>query len=360
MLDRVVVSSASGPYAVVIGDGAINALGAEMTAAKLGRRRLLISSHRVWDFHGPKFRKLGADRTPILVEDGERYKNLNSVARVLDALVKAEADRSTVVIAVGGGVIGDLVGFAAATYLRGVPVVHVPTTLLAQVDSAIGGKTGVNHPLGKNLIGAFHAPSLVVADPAVLETLPRREFRAGLYEVIKYGVIAEPALLDRMRDTLPAIFNRDGDAVAPLVAASCRIKAAVVSADERESGHRRTLNFGHTIGHALEAVTKYKRFRHGEAIGYGMLAALAIGVTRGITPKSLGEEVDALITQLGPLPPVADISAKEVLAAIKRDKKVVNGTLHFIAAADRGKTVEVTDVSEKEIVTAVKKLGVRA
>ncbi len=359
MVERVVVAAASGPYAVVIGDGAINALGAEMNGAKLSGRRLLISSQRVWDFHGPKFRKAGADRTPILVEDGERYKNLNTVARVLDALVKAEADRSTVIIAVGGGVIGDLVGFAAATYLRGVPVVHVPTTLLAQVDSAIGGKTGVNHPLGKNLIGAFHAPSLVVADPVVLETLPRREFRAGLYEVIKYGVIAAPALLDRMRNTLPAIFNRDGEAVAPLVAESCRIKAAVVSADERESGLRRTLNFGHTIGHALEAATKYKRFRHGEAIGYGMLAALAIGVSRGITPKSLGEEVDALITQLGPLPSVADISAKEVLAAIKRDKKVINGTLHFIAAAARGKTVEVTDVSEKEITTAVKKIGLR-
>ena len=359
-LDRVVVSAARGPYAVVIGSGAIDALGAELNGAKLGRRRLLIASQRVWDFHGPRFRKAGADRTPILIEDGERYKNLNTVARVLDALVKAEADRSTVVIAVGGGVIGDLVGFAAATYLRGVPVVHVPTTLLAQVDSAIGGKTGVNHPLGKNLIGAFHAPSLVVADPVVLETLPRREFRAGLYEVIKYGVIAEPGLLDRVRDTLPAIFNRDGDAVAPLVAASCRIKAAVVSADERESGVRRSLNFGHTIGHALEAATKYKRFRHGEAIGYGMLAALAIGVTRGITPKSLGEEVDALITQLGPLPSVADISAKEVLAAITRDKKVVNGTLHFIAAADRGKTVEVTDVDEKEIKTALKKIGLRS
>jgi 3-dehydroquinate synthase len=358
-LDRVVVSAGTGPYAVVIGSGAIDSLAAEMNGAKLGGRRLLISSQRVWDFHGPRFRKAGADRTPILIEDGERYKNLNTVARLLDALVKAEADRSTVIIAVGGGVIGDLVGFAAATYLRGIPVVHVPTTLLAQVDSAIGGKTGVNHPLGKNLIGAFHAPSLVVADPVVLETLPRREFRAGLYEVIKYGVIAEPALLDRMRDTLPAIFNRDGEAVAPLVAASCRIKAAVVSADERESGLRRTLNFGHTIGHALEAATKYKRFRHGEAIGYGMLAALAIGVTRGITPKSLGEEVDALITQLGPLPAVADISAKEVLAAIKRDKKVVNGKLHFVAAADRGKTVEVTDVSEKEIATALKKLGLR-
>lgn len=354
---RVTVTAASGPYPVIIGAGSIETLRAEMDAARLGGRRLLISSQRVWDFHGHRFRKAGADRTPILIEDGERYKNLNTVARVLDALVKAGADRSTVVIAIGGGVIGDIVGFAAATYLRGVPVVHVPTTLLAQVDSAIGGKTGVNHPLGKNLIGAFHAPSLVVADPVVLETLPRREFRAGLYEVIKYGVIAEPSLLDRMRETLPAIFARDGNAVAPLVASSCRIKARVVSADEREAGPRRILNFGHTVGHALEAVTKYKRFRHGEAIGYGMLAALAIGVTRGVTPKSLGEEVDALITQLGPLPPVADISSKEVLAAIKRDKKVVSGTLHFVAASDRGATVELTDVTEKEIRAALKKLG---
>jgi 3-dehydroquinate synthase len=354
---RVMVTAASGAYPVIIGNGTIDALRSEIDAVKLGARRLLIASERVWDLHSHRFRKTGADRTPILIEDGERYKNLNTVARVLDALVKAGADRSTVIIAVGGGVIGDVVGFAAATYLRGVPVVHVPTTLLAQVDSAIGGKTGVNHPLGKNLIGAFHAPSLVAADPIVLETLPRREFRAGLYEVIKYGVISEPSLLDRMRDTLPAIFARDASAVAPMVAASCRIKARVVSADERESGLRRILNFGHTVGHALEAVTKYKRFRHGEAVGYGMLAALAIGVARGVTPKSLSEEVDSLITQLGPLPSVADISSKEVLAAITRDKKIVNGKLHFIAASDRGKTVELTDVVEKEIKTALRKLG---
>ncbi|HUQ88221.1 MAG TPA: 3-dehydroquinate synthase [Vicinamibacterales bacterium] len=359
-MDRITVSASSGPYAVVIGDGAIEALGAEMDRTRLGKRRILISSERVWNFHGDRFGKIGADRTPILIEDGERYKNLNTVARLLDALVKAQADRSTVIVAVGGGVIGDMVGFSAATYLRGIPIVHVPTTLLAQVDSAIGGKTGVNHPLGKNLIGSFHPPSLVVADPIVLESLPRREFRAGLYEVIKYGVVSEPALLDRMRESITAIFARDGAAVAPLVAASCRIKASVVSADERESGLRRILNFGHTVGHALEAVTKYKQFRHGEAIGYGMLAALAIGVDRGITPKPLYEEVEALITQLGPLPPVADISSKEVFAAIGRDKKVVNGTLHFIAAADRGKTVELTDVTEKEIKAALKKIGLRA
>ena len=359
-MERVSVTSAARAYSVVIGDDAIQALGREMEAARLGARRILVSSQRVWDFHGPLFKKLGADRTPIIIEDGERYKNLNTVARVLDALVKAQADRSTVLIAVGGGVIGDMVGFSAATYLRGIPIVHVPTTLLAQVDSAIGGKTGVNHPLGKNLIGSFHAPSLVVADPVVLETLPRREFRAGLYEVIKYGVIADPALLDRIRNSITAIFNRDSDAVAPLVAASCRIKAQVVAADERESGVRRTLNFGHTVGHALESVTKYKQFRHGEAIGYGMLAALAIGVARGITPQPLYEEIESLITQLGPLPPVADISTKDVIAAIGRDKKVVNGTLHFIAAPARGKTVELTDVNEKEIKAALKKIGLRA
>jgi 3-dehydroquinate synthase len=359
-VDRVQVSAAAGAYSVLIGDGTIDALGREMDAAKLGKRRILVSSHRVWEFHGPRFKKIGADRTPILIEDGERYKNLNTVARVLDALVKAQADRTTVLIAIGGGVIGDMVGFSAATYLRGIPIVHVPTTLLAQVDSAIGGKTGVNHPLGKNLIGSFHPPGLVVADPIVLETLPRREFRAGLYEVIKYGVISEPALLDRIRDSVTAIFNRDGDAVAPLVAASCRIKAQVVSADERESGLRRILNFGHTVGHALEAVTKYKQFRHGEAVGYGMLAALQIGVARGVTPRSLLEEIESLIAHLGPLPSVADISARDAYAAIGRDKKVVNGTLHFIAASDRGKTTELTDVSEKEIKAALKKIGLRA
>lgn len=358
-MDRIQVSAASGPYSVVIGDGAIETLKTELDALKLSSRRILVASHRVWELHGPRFRHLGADRTPILVEDGERYKNLNTVARILDALVKAKADRSTVLIAIGGGVIGDLVGFSAATYLRGIPIVHVPTTLLAQVDSAIGGKTGVNHPLGKNLIGSFHAPSLVAADPVVLATLHRREFRAGLYEVIKYGVIRQPALLDRMRDSITAIFNREGSAVTPLVAASCRIKTDVVSADERESGLRRILNFGHTVGHALEAVTKYKRFRHGEAVGYGMLAALQIGVARGATPQALLKEVESLITQLGPLPPVADLSAKEVYAAVGRDKKIVSGTLHFVAAADRGKTVELTDVTEKEIKAAVRRIGLR-
>lgn len=357
---RIGVTAAAGAYSVLIGEQTIDTLGRELDDAGLGPRRVIVSSPRVWDLHGTRFRKAGAERTPVLVDDGERNKTIATVTRVHDALVKGKADRATVVIAVGGGVIGDLVGFAAATYLRGIRVVHVPTTLLAQVDSAIGGKTGVNHALGKNLIGAFHAPSLVVADPVVLDTLPRREFRAGLYEVIKYGVIAEPGLLDRIRTGLPAIFARDAGAVAPLVAASCRIKARVVSADEREGGLRRILNFGHTMGHALEAVTKYKRFRHGEAVGYGMLAALSLGVARGVTPPALYDEVLELITHLGPLPPVSDISAREALAAIGRDKKVVAGTLHFVAASGRGETTTLTDVTGKEMKAALKKLGLRA
>lgn len=357
---RIGVTAAAGAYAVLIGENTIDTLAQELHDAGLGPRRVIVSSPRVWELHGPRFRKAGAERLPVLVDDGERNKNLATVSRVHDALVKGKADRSTVVIAVGGGVIGDLVGFAAATYLRGIRVVHVPTTLLAQVDSAIGGKTGVNHSLGKNLIGSFHAPSLVVADPVVLETLPRREFRAGLYEVLKYGVIAEPALLDALRTTLPAIFARKPEAVAPLVAASCRIKARVVSADEREGGLRRILNFGHTMGHALEAATRYKRFRHGEAVGYGMLAALALGVARGVTPVALYNEVLELVTHLGPLPPVSDISSKEALAAIGRDKKVVAGTLHFVAATKRGETTTLTDVSAKELKAALRGLGLRA
>ena len=357
---RIGVTAAAGTYTVLIGDDAIDMLGREMDQAGLGPRRIIVSSPRVWNLHGRRFRLAGAGRTPVLVDDGERNKNLATVCRVHDALVKARADRSTVVVAVGGGVIGDLVGFAAATYLRGIRIVHVPTTLLAQVDSAIGGKTGVNHPLGKNLIGSFHAPSLVVADPGVLGTLPRREFRAGLYEVIKYGVIAEPSLLDLLRTTLPAIFARQPGAVAPLVAASCRIKAGVVSADEREAGLRRILNFGHTVGHALEAATKYKRFRHGEAVGYGMLAALSLGVARGVTPIALKEEVLELITHLGPLPPVSDVSSKEAMAAMGRDKKIVAGTLHFVAATERGKTTTLSDVTAKELKAALRSLGLRA
>jgi 3-dehydroquinate synthase len=356
---RIEVAAGAGAYPVMIGAGTLATLPRLLDQSGLGPRRIIVSSPVVWNLHADAVSRVSTEAQPILIPDGERFKNTITVGRVYEALITLGADRSTVVIAVGGGVIGDLVGFAAATYLRGVRLVQIPTTLMAQVDSAIGGKVGVNHTLGKNLIGAFHPPRLVVADPAVLTTLPRREFRAGLYEVVKYGVIASPSLFDQVATSLPALFARDAAAVSAVVSESCRIKAEIVSADERESGLRRVLNFGHTIGHALEAVTKYRRYRHGEAVAYGMMGAMHLGAARGVTPSAVRDRLTDLIAKLGPLPPVADLSAKEIVAAIARDKKVIAGTLHFIAATDIGHTETLKDVTEKELKAAVKALGVK-
>jgi 3-dehydroquinate synthase len=355
---RFEVASAAGAYPVIIGSGALASLPRLLDQSGLGASRIIVSSPVVWQLHGEAFRRVSA-ATPILVPDGERFKNAVTVGRVYEGLLAAGADRSTVVIAVGGGVIGDLVGFAAATYLRGVRLVQVPTTVMAQVDSAIGGKVGINHPLGKNLIGAFHSPRLVVADPAVLSTLPRREFRAGVYEIIKYGVIASAPLFEQLQTSLPALFARDQAVLAHVVSESCRIKGEIVSADERESGLRRVLNFGHTIGHALEAVTRYRRLRHGEAVAYGMLAAMHLGAARGVTPPEAQRRVASLIASLGPLPPIADLSCKEVVGAIAHDKKIVDATLHFVVATGIGETTTLKDVTEKELRTAVKAVGVK-
>ncbi len=285
---RIDVTTVSRAYPVTIGYGAIDGIRNTLDDLRAPARRFIVSSPLVWRLHGPQLARAVDAAEPILVPDGERFKQLSTVSRIYDALVRANADRASTVITFGGGVIGDMAGFAAATYLRGIALVHVPTTLLAQVDSAIGGKVGVNHPLGKNLIGSFYQPLAVVADPAVLGTLPRREFRAGLYEVIKYGMTSSPALFDRVVRERKAIFARAPEALTPLIAESCRIKADVVSADEREAGPRRVLNFGHTAGHAIEAVTRYRRYRHGEAVGYGMLVAARARERRGVrSPRSI-------------------------------------------------------------------------
>jgi 3-dehydroquinate synthase len=237
--------------------------------------------------------------------------------------------------------------------------VHVPTTLLAQVDSAIGGKVGVNHALGKNLIGAFHQPRLVVIDPMLVATLPRREFRAGLYEVVKYGMTSSRGLFDRVSSTVKELFQRRPEALQPVIAESCAIKADVVSRDERESGPRRVLNFGHTAGHAIEALTKYKRFRHGEAVGYGMLVAAEVGVGREQLAPGDRDALVSLIRQLGPLPPVADLTVSEMLEAMRRDKKVVDGRLHYVLATAIGTHAIVDDVSEEELADALRRVGFR-
>jgi 3-dehydroquinate synthase len=319
----------------------------------LPSRRFIVSNTTVWRLHDSAFAGVTAE-DPILLPDGERYKNLQTVGRIYDALIRARADRASALIAIGGGVLGDTAGFAAATYLRGIPIVQVPTTLLAQVDSAIGGKVGVNHTLGKNLIGAFHPPAAVVIDPLVLATLPRREFRAGLYEVIKYGVIASPSLFHRVAETLPALFKREPDALMPIVAESCRIKAAIVEQDEHETGLRRTLNLGHTAGHAIEAVTRYRRFRHGEAVAYGMLAAAEIAVARGTMPPADRDELAALIAKMGPLPAIADVPVDEILEAITHDKKIVAGQLHYVLPTRVGACEVAPDVTRAEIERALR------
>lgn len=357
---RIDVTSERGTYPVIVGAGLTAAPQKTLKSLGLPEQVLIVSAPGIWKLHGAPWRGVAGKKGPVLVTDGEKAKTLATVGRLYDAFSANALDRASVVLALGGGTIGDAAGFAAATYLRGLKVIQVPTTLLAQVDSAIGGKTGVNLPAGKNLVGAFHSPAAVLCDPDVLGSLPRRDFRSGLYEVIKYGAIASPSLLDTVRRQSQAIFNRDADVLTPLIAECCRIKATVVMADERESGPRRALNFGHTVGHALEAITRYRRFRHGEAIGYGMLAAGALSMRRGLMSAT---DLDALrdtIRTLGPMPAVTDLRIKDALAAMTLDKKVVGGTLHFVAAKGLGATLSISDVTTDELKDALKGIGLRA
>jgi 3-dehydroquinate synthase len=354
---RIDVPTPSRAYSVTIGDGTLDQLARTLDELRAPARRFIVSSPLVWRLHGVQMTRAAGGAEPILVPDGERYKQLATVSRIYDALVRVNADRGSTLITFGGGVIGDMAGFAAATYLRGIALVHVPTTLLAQVDSAIGGKVGVNHPLGKNMIGSFYQPLGVVIDPLVLGTLPRREFRAGLYEVIKYGMTSSRPLFDRVAAERKAIFARAPEALTSIIAESCRIKASVVAADEREAGPRRILNFGHTAGHAIEAITKYRRFRHGEAVGYGMLVAAELAKARGALADRDRQALADLVASLGPLPPISDLSASQMLEAMQHDKKVVAGRLHFVLPTTIGATAIVDDVSEKELRAALKQVG---
>ena len=359
-MQQVEVRAGGGSYPIVIGAdllSTIDALLDRLTSSPT--RRIVVSSPTIWRLHGTSLPESLRKEPAILIPDGEKNKTLATASRVYDGLLRAGADRATTLVAFGGGVVGDVAGFAAATYLRGIPCVQVPTTLLAQVDSAIGGKTGVNHSQGKNLIGAFHQPIAVISDPHPLSTLPRREFRSGLYEVVKYGMIASQDLFNRVLTTLPAVFAREPGSLEPIVTESSRIKAEVVGADERESGPRRVLNFGHTAGHALEAITKYRRYRHGEAIAYGMLIAAELAVARKVLHPADRGALASLITHMGPLPPIADLPASQTSDAIRRDKKVIAGKLHFVLPVAIGKVEIVDDVSQRELVRAMKAVGMR-
>jgi 3-dehydroquinate synthase len=355
---RLDVPSERGSYPVVIGHGAVEALPARLAERGLTGAVVAVSCPPVWRLHGARLRGVLKRAPPILIPDGERAKALGTIARIYDALTARRLDRSAVVVALGGGVVGDVAGFAAATYLRGLRLVQVPTSLVAQIDSAIGGKVGVNLPTGKNLVGAFHAPALVVCDPALMRSLPRREFRAGLYEAIKYGVIASRPLFDRLHDEHAAILRQQPETVLAIVTECCEIKAAIVGRDEREAGPRRALNFGHTIGHALEAATGYRRLRHGEAVAYGMIAAARLSAARGLLTAEDEQRIRAVVRHLGPLPAIGDLQIGTLLDAVSRDKKTIAGRLHFVLAAGIGKTTEATDVSRSELRQALRAIGV--
>jgi 3-dehydroquinate synthase len=266
----------------------------------------------------------------IEIPDGEEYKNIATLSSIFDRLIDNGLDRSTLLLALGGGVVGDVAGFAAATYLRGIPFVQVPTTLLAQVDSSVGGKTGINHEKGKNLIGAFYQPALVVVDIATLETLPEREFLSGLAEVAKYGVVLDGDLFDFMSNNADKLLARDRDSLLWVIKRSCSIKAAIVVKDEREAGLRAVLNFGHTIGHAVETLTGYKRYTHGEAVAIGMAQAAKFSEFAGFSGRAETGRIISLLETLRLPVEIPQFSLQAYTDALLHDKKVRDGGINFV------------------------------
>jgi 3-dehydroquinate synthase len=330
-------------YPIHVGDGILSAAGDFLQQAGLCGKVAVITNPTVAQLYldpvHESLTRTGFDVTPVLIPDGEEHKNLGSLSAIYDRLIADRFERRSCMLALGGGVIGDLAGFAAATFLRGVSYVQVPTTLLAQVDSSVGGKTGVNHHDGKNLIGAFYQPRLVLIDVAVLQSLPRREFIAGLAEVIKYGVIEDPALFKVLEEKMGMLMDQDRALLSQVIATACAIKAKVVEKDEREDDYRAVLNFGHTIGHALEAATEYQKYLHGEAVGIGMAQAAAISVQQGFCDQRSLERIRRLIKKAGlPLEIPRDVSMQSLVQGMEVDKKSAGGKIRFVMCAGIGKT----------------------
>lgn len=319
-----------------------------------GDSALVVSNETVAPLYLERVRAAAGDGVRVVdcvLPDGERYKDLDTLARVLDAAIDGRCDRNTTVIALGGGVIGDLAGFAAAVYQRGVALVQVPTTLLAQVDSSVGGKTGVNHPRGKNMIGAFHQPRCVIADTETLDTLDDRQLRAGLAEVIKYGLIGDRPFFDWLETKIGALVGRDAEALAWAIEQSCRDKAAVVAADEREHGNRALLNLGHTFGHAIETATGYGDWLHGEAIAAGMCMAARVSERLGLLAAGERARVEAIFAAAGlPTRPPA-IEAARMHALMAGDKKVRDGVVRLVLLDAIGAARLVSDYAPEALDT---------
>jgi 3-dehydroquinate synthase len=344
------------PYEIAIAPSGLASLGQRCSHLNLGKKVMVVSNPVVFEHYGDRtiasLEGAGFEVCTCILPDGEQYKHLGSIQKVYDLALENRLERSSTLVALGGGVIGDMTGFAAATWLRGVNFVQVPTTLLAMVDASMGGKTGVNHPQGKNLIGAFYQPRLVLIDPDVLQTLPVREFRAGMAEVIKYGIIWDEQLFERLEqsDRLDDMSCVSGELLQDILQRSCQAKADVVGKDERESGLRAILNYGHTIGHAIESITNYQLVNHGEAVAIGMVTAGKLAVELGLWTPQASQRQDAVIHKTGlptTLPPGLDLA--QIVDLLYNDKKVKAGKVRFILPTKIGATKMVDDVSDSLI-----------
>ncbi len=358
---EVPVDLGSRGYPIHVGHGAAGLL-PELLASRRGRRIALLSNSRVFSLHGARVEKalrLLGPITRVLIPDGEAFKSRESLARVHDSMATAGLGRDAWVAAFGGGVVGDLAGFAAATWMRGIDWVALPTTLLAMVDSSVGGKVGINHPRAKNLIGAFHQPRAVIIDPRFLETLPPRELRSGAYEILKCGILADRPLFRAVQGAPAGCVGWDRIALEGAIASACRIKAAIVEKDERESGPRRVLNLGHTIGHALETVTRYRRFTHGEAVGWGTIGAAWIARRKGLLADPAYDSIAAAVDRLGPRPRVSNLPADAILDALRRDKKAQAGRMVFVLPTAIGRVVVRDDVTPAEVRRALRVMAAR-
>jgi 3-dehydroquinate synthase len=325
----------------------------EKAVKRLPRRIFVVTSPQIWALWGHTFLESFSEPPIVLfLPPGEKHKTIASVDKLLREMIRAGGDRGSLLIALGGGIVGDVGGFVASIFMRGIPYVQIPTTLLAQVDSSVGGKVGVNLPEGKNLVGSFHHPRVVFADISVLGTLSDRELHAGLMESVKSGIIRDRSLVRYMEENADAVLGRDPKALERVIAASIRMKAGVVNKDERETGLRMILNFGHTVGHALEQVTHYKAMLHGEAVGWGMVAALSVARRRGTITAAQFERMERLVFRYGPLPPLS-VRAPKVVAATVGDKKNVGGVRRFVLPIGIGDAGIVEDVTTAEIQAAV-------
>ena len=349
------ISTPQGNYSAVVERGLLQSAARYLPAGKA--KLFVVSTVDVWQFVGPQLTEGLGERgfECIWLPGGEEHKRLAQVEAAAEEMVRRGGDRSSLVLAVGGGIVTDVGGFLAAIFMRGIPVIQIPTTLLAQVDAAIGGKTGTNLVSGKNLIGSFHQPLAVLIDPAVLATLPEREYRAGLYEVIKHGIIRSPSLFQLFEQRRDDVLAMQPDVVDRMIVESVRIKADVVSNDERESSLRKILNFGHTFGHTLEAETEYRRFLHGEAVAWGMKAAVWLGSMRQMIDDAARDRMLACIDAYGPIPSVEGISAANLHARLAADKKTVQSRIHFVLPVRIGEVVVVNDVPPEQSLAAIER-----